>query len=430
MGIASDTGDSVRSTTPTRFNFDYPVYLQNNTEYAINIECDDTEYEIWASRLGETDISSGLVVNAQPLLGSVFKSQNTDNWSEDLFEDIKFSIHRAEFDISRVAELNITNADIGFEKLESDAFETYALSNSTATSALFKNNSNIVKVYHRDHGFEGLGNSKVFFRGVDDFAGYNEIDIESSLFTVANSGIDTYTIVGPSRAASTGLGGGNSILASYNRKYEKLYAQIPYLQLSTTKIDSFVRTTNVIPVDSSTSTYASYDVTPMETTFLNEEQYFLNQKMIASNINEVVNDTGNSLQYKINLSSESSHLSPVIDLRTASVKTISNRVDNATGSEDRFGKKYQVVKVYPIYKFEVAGNNDGVGGDDIAVSLGQNVTGQTSGAESEVLRIIDNDVYVKIKNSLQFTVGEELFFSTQSASGGDYETFTVTVVSF
>ena len=24
MGIASDTGDSVRSTTPTRFNFDYP----------------------------------------------------------------------------------------------------------------------------------------------------------------------------------------------------------------------------------------------------------------------------------------------------------------------------------------------------------------------------------------------------------------------
>jgi hypothetical protein len=429
MGIASDTGDSVRSTTPTRFNFDYPVYLQNNTEYAINIECDDTEYEIWASRLGETDISSGLVVNAQPLLGSVFKSQNTDNWSEDLFEDIKFSIHRAEFDISRVAELNITNADIGFEKLESDAFETYALANSTATSALFKNNSNIVKVYHRDHGFEGLGNSKVFFRGVDDFAGYNEIDIESSLYTVANSGIDTYTIVGPSRAAATGLGGGNSILASYNRKYEKLYAQIPYLQLSNTKIDSFVRTTNVIPVDSSTSTYASYDVTPMETTFLNEEQYFLNQKMIASSINEVVNDTGNSLQYKINLSSEFSHLSPVIDLRAASVKTISNRVDNATGSEDRFGKKYQVVKVYPIYKFEVAGNNDGVGGDDIAVSLGQNVTGQTSGAESEVLRIINNDVYVKIKNSLQFTVGEELFFSTQSASGGDYETFTVTVAN-
>ena len=48
---------------------------QNNSEYALNIECDSIEYELWASRLGDTDISSGLVVNAQPLLGSVFKSQ-------------------------------------------------------------------------------------------------------------------------------------------------------------------------------------------------------------------------------------------------------------------------------------------------------------------------------------------------------------------
>ena len=427
MGISSDTGDSIQSTTPTRFNFEYPVYLQNNTEYAINIECDDTEYEIWASRLGETDISSGLIVNAQPLLGSVFKSQNVDNWTEDLFEDIKFSIHRAEFDITGVAQLDITNENLGYEKLQSNAFETYALSNSTATSELFKNNSNIIKVYHRDHGFEDLGNSKVFFRGVDDFAGYNEIDIESTLYNVSNSGLDTYNIIGPSRASNTGLGGGTDILASYNRKYEKLYAQIPYLQMSSTKIDSFVKTTNVVPVDSSSSNYESYDVNTMETTFLNEEQYFLNQKIIASRINEVVNGIDNSLQYKINLSSESSHLSPVIDLRTASVKTISNRVDNTSGDENRFGKKYQVVKLYPIYKFEITGNNDGAGGDDIPATLGQNVTGATSGAESEILRVINNEVYVKIKNTLQFTVGEQLYFSTQSSSGGDYETFTVTV---
>jgi len=429
MGIASDTGDSIQSTIATTFKFDYPVYLQNNTEYAINIECDDTEYEIWASRLGETDISSGLVVNAQPLLGSVFKSQNVDNWTEDLFEDVKFTVHRAEFDTTKVAELNIKNEDLGYEKLDPDSFETYALANSTATSELFKNNSNIVKVYHRDHGFEDSGISKVFFRGVDDFAGYNEIDIESSLYTVSNVGIDSYNIVGPSRASDTGFGGGDTILASYNRKYEKLYAQIPYLQLSNTKIDSFVKTTNVVPVDSSTQDYSSYDVSDMETTFLNEEQYFLNQKMITSRINEVVNDIDSSLQYKINLSSEVSHLSPVIDLRTASVKTISNRVDNASGSEKRFGKRYQILKMYPIYKFTITGNNDGSGGADILAVTNQNVTGQTSGAESEVLRVIDNDVYVKIKNSLQFTVGENLFFSTQSESGGDYENLTITISS-
>jgi len=427
MGIASDDGVSIDSTTPTRFNFDYPVYLQNGVEYALNIECDDTEYEIWSSRLGETDISSGLVVNAQPLLGSVFKSQNTDNWTEDLFEDIKFTLYRAEFDISRTAELQIKNEDLGYEKLESDAFDTYALANSTATSALFKNNSNVVKVYHRDHGFETGGDSKVFFRGVDDFAGYDEIDIESTLYTVSNSGIDSYTIVGPGRAASTGRGGGDTILASYNRKYEKLYAQIPYLQVTGTKIDSFVRTTDIIPVDSSTTNYVSYNVNDMETTFLNQEQYFLNQKVVSSRINEVVNDIDQSLLYKINLSSTSSHLSPVIDLRTASVKTVSNRIDNASGSEDRFGKRYQSIQLFPLYKFTITGNNDGQGGDDILATIGQNVVGQDSGAESEVLRVINNEVFVKIKNSLKFTVGEQLYFSTQSDVGGDFENFTVTV---
>lgn len=419
MGISVDEGSAIPSTTPTHFMFNYPVYLQNNIDYALNIECDTTEYELWASRLGESDISSGLVVNTQPLLGSVFKSQNVDNWTEDLFEDIKFTLYRAEFNISRPAELLVKNSDLGYEKLNSDPFETYALANSTATSSLFKNNSAIVKVYHRDHGFETSGKSRVFFRGVSSFAGYDDIDIENSLYTIANSGIDSYTIVGPSRAGSNGFGGGDTVLASYSRKYEKLYAQIPYLQTSGTRIESFVRTTNVVAVDSNTQNYRSYDVSDMETTFLNEEHYFLNQKVLASKINETINNIDHSLLYKLNLSSTVSHLSPVIDLRTASVKTITNRVENSSGSEDRYGKRYQTINLYPIYKFTVTGN------EDVEIALNQNVTGLTSGAQSEVLRVINNDVYVKIKNSLTFTIGEELEFSTQSSTDLADKTMTI-----
>ena len=429
MGIAIDIDTNVSSITPTKFKFDYPVYLQNNTEYALNIECDSTEYEMWASRLGETDISSGLVVNTQPLLGSVFKSQNVDNWTEDLFEDIKFVLYRAEFDLTRSAELLIKNQDLGYEKLELDPVETYALANSTATSELFKNNSNILKFIHRDNGYESTGKSKVHFKGFDDFSGFDSNDIESSLFGVSNSGVDTYTIVGPSKASTTGYGGGNTILASYNRKYEKLYAQIPYLQTSGTKIESFVSTTNIVPIDSTTENYTSYSVSDMETTFLNEEQYFLNQKVIASGINETINNIENSLLYKIKLSSDTSHLSPLIDLRNASVKTISNRIENNTGKEDRYGKKYQILQLYPVYKFTVSGNVQT--GTDIAIpiTLGQNVKGLTSTAESEVLRVDGNDIYVKIKNSLRFTVGEELYFSTQSVGDGDLNAITVTIAS-
>ncbi len=427
MGIAVDTDLTINSTTPTKFKFDYPVYLQNNTEYALNIECDSTEYELWASRLGETDISSGLVVNTQPLLGSVFKSQNVDNWTEDLFEDIKFTLYRAEFDLTRSADLLVRNEDLGYEKLEIDPIETYALANSTANSSLFKNNSNVIKVNHRDNGFETSGKSKVYFRGLSDFAGYDSSDVESTLYTVSNIGVDSYTVVGPNRASTTGYGGGSTVLASYNRKYEKLYAQVPYLQISGTKIESFITTTNIVPIDSSTENYTSYSLSDTETTFLNEEQYFLNQKVVSSRINETINNIGNSLVYKINLSSTVSHLSPLVDLRNASVKTITNRIENTTGSEERYGKRYQSIQLYPIFKFTVSGNE--ANSTAIPIVLGQNVKGLTSGAESEILRVIGNDIYVKIKNSLRFTVGEQLFFSTQSESEGDLNGITVSISS-
>jgi len=89
MGVAVDSTGVTESITPTRFNFAHPVYLQNEVEYALAIETDSIDYKLWSSRLGETDVSSGVSVSTQPLLGSVYKSQNTDNWTQDIFEDDK-----------------------------------------------------------------------------------------------------------------------------------------------------------------------------------------------------------------------------------------------------------------------------------------------------------------------------------------------------
>ena len=46
---------------------------------------------------GETDISTSQVITQQPLLGSVYRSQNVDAWTEDLSQDIKFVMKRAVF---------------------------------------------------------------------------------------------------------------------------------------------------------------------------------------------------------------------------------------------------------------------------------------------------------------------------------------------
>jgi hypothetical protein len=411
MGVAVDSAGVTASITPSRFNFAHPVYLQNDTEYALAIETDSTDYQLWSSRLTETDVSTGVSVSTQPLLGSVYKSQNTDNWTQDIFEDIKFTLYRAEFDISRKAELLLTNENLGYERLQADPIETYALANTNATSPLFKNNNSIIKIKHRDNGFEGFGKSYVFFKSLSNVGGFSGNTLNSTLFKISNSGIDYYNVVGPTRASANAIGGGTKGLVSYNRKFEKLYAHVNYIQAPNTKIESFVRTTNVIPVDSNTLNYTSYSQANFEKTFLNEEQFFTNQKVIASRINETLNSIERSLTYKIDLSSNVSYLSPVIDLRVSSVKTSSNRVENATGKEDRFGKRYQSVTFLPVYNFVLNGTAENI-------EINQTVEGLTSGARGKIIKAEGQKIWVKVTSPSSFIPQEFVFLSTQSQPGG------------
>ncbi len=422
MGIADDSISVSRAITPTKFVFDYPVYLQNNSEYAITVETDSIDYEIWSSTLGQTEITNGSVVNTQPLLGSLYKSQNTDNWTEDIFQDIKFNLYRAEFDISRPAELITVNDNLGYELIDSNPFETSVRSSTTATSPLFKNNNSIIKVNHRDHGFEDRGNSYVFFKRCDDVGGISKVSLNTLLFKVANSGIDSYNVTGPNRAGSNIIGGGTNVLATYNRKYEKLYLQVPFLQLEGTSLETFVKTTNIIPVDSNTQNYLSYSSEDYEKTFLNEEHFFLNQKVVASRVNELYNSLDNSLSYKFVLKSDNSKLSPVIDLNTCSVKTVNNRIENATGYENRYGKRSQILTFLPIYNLQLS-----IVGDENAIQPNISFTGNASGAIGTVISYADNTALIKVRTSSQFIQGETL--TLKSEAGTQLTNLNVTIIT-
>ena len=408
MGVSTDAGEVTNSTTPTHFAFDYPVYLQNDTEYALVVETDSTDYELWVSKLGETDIATSTVITTQPSLGSVYRSQNTESWTEDIFEDLKFNLYRAEFDITRPAELLLKNKNLGYELLDANPIETNASSNSASTSTLFKNNNAVVKVNHRDNGFEDSGKSYVFYRTAVETGGITASTINSNLFKVMNSGVDSYNILSPSQAAGNSLGGGTSVYASHNRKFETLYPQIHYLTFTGTTLDVSVKTTNVIPIDSSTTNYASYSQAEYERTFLNEPHYFTNQKMIASEINETLNSLERSLTYKMQLSSTSSNLSPIIDLSSASVKTVSNRIENAHGEENRFGRRDQVIEFFPVYQFELAGN----AGTELQAD--QTIEGQTSKTTGTIARVNGQVVYVRVKTSQFFQKGESVSLGNQT----------------
>ena len=408
MGVATDAGEVTNSTTPTHFAFDYPVYLQNDYEYALVVETDSTDYQLWVSELGATDISTSTVITTQPSLGSVYKSQNTESWTENIFEDLKFTLYRAEFDLTRPAELVLKNNSLGYELLDANPIETNASSNSASTSVLFKNNNAVLKVNHRDHGFEDSGNSYVFYRTALETGGITASTINSNLFQVTNSGVDSYNITSPSQAAGNSIGGGTSVYASHNRKFETLYPQIHYLTFTGTSLDVSVKTTNVVPVDSTTTNYTSYSQTEYEKTFLNEPHYFTNQKMIASDINETLNSISSSLDYKMQLTSTVSHLSPIIDLSSASVKTITNRIENATGQETRFGRRDQVIEFYPVYQFDLAGN----AGTELQAN--QTIEGQTSKTSGTIARVNGQVVYVRVKTSQFFQKGEKVNLGNQT----------------
>ena len=95
---------SENASVPTKITFKSPVYLTGGEYHSLVLLSDSNEYTVWISRLGEVDITTAVldesrqvVVTAQPLLGSLYKSQNGQTWNPSQYEDLKFTLNRAIF---------------------------------------------------------------------------------------------------------------------------------------------------------------------------------------------------------------------------------------------------------------------------------------------------------------------------------------------
>mgnify|MGYP001160002957 FL=1 len=98
-----DVNISEDGTVATTITLKAPVYLNPQKEYAMVLLSHSTEYRVWISRLGEPDVTSTnqeagqILVTEQPLLGSLFKSQNASVWTPSQYEDLKFTMYVANF---------------------------------------------------------------------------------------------------------------------------------------------------------------------------------------------------------------------------------------------------------------------------------------------------------------------------------------------
>ena len=168
---------SADGTVATTFEFATPIYVKSNVEIAIVLTSNSQKYLAWISRLGENDAATGAAVSEQPYLGVLFKSQNNSTWSPYDLEDLKFVTYRAVFDTSTAGVVTLNNADIPYNKLDINPLEMTA-------------GSNIIKVFHTDHGMYG-NNNYAQLSGVS-----NDI-VRTTLAADFSDVADTLTLISP-----------------------------------------------------------------------------------------------------------------------------------------------------------------------------------------------------------------------------------------
>jgi len=106
---------SDNASVATPVVFPSPVYLPPGETYAVVLLSVSTNYSAWISRVGEVDIQTQnrpeaeqVLVSTQPTLGSLFKSQNGSTWNPSQWEDLKFTLYRANFNKPK-GNINFTN---------------------------------------------------------------------------------------------------------------------------------------------------------------------------------------------------------------------------------------------------------------------------------------------------------------------------------
>ena len=306
------------ATTPTKFTFPSPVYLQEKTEYSFCLLSNCNNYNAWVARLGETQVGSDRTISENPYAGVFFKSQNGSTWTADQMEDIKFKINRAEFE-------NVT----GTVTLVNDTLSTRTLPNNSLRTT---NASGVIRVFHRNHGMHGTSNN-VTIAGVaaGTYNGITSAQINGTYTTISNVTLDSYDITTAGTATATGDIGGTTVTATQNRLFDVACLNLSTMTVPGTTINYDIRTTSGRSIHGSESEFSLLSAANEISVIPGDNIYFTSPQMVASAINETNEMSGSkSLFLNLSLSTSSTKLSPVLDVKRISMVAVQNRLNNPT----------------------------------------------------------------------------------------------------
>ena len=318
---AADVVDNASSTTqaqvianPTTFEFEEPVFLEPNTEYAIVLLADTTNYEAYVAETYQFELgSTESRINRQPSMGSLFKSQNGTTWTPDQTKDLAFTVYKAQFDTAG-GTARYENRPIQPEPTRPNPF--YGDSGDKTLTMMFP-----------AHGFK-VGDT-VNITGLDSATRYNGI-LGSSIMNGPQNGGRNVTLAdnfviqfeADSAPTSTGLFGGTSVISTRQFNYDDLYPIIDYLAPEDTTVDFEVQT---LTGSSFAGTETRYQANGFTNDVENKESNIFDfPRILALSSNETA---AKSVEFNINMNTSDADVSPFIDGQRTAVIAEANIID-------------------------------------------------------------------------------------------------------
>jgi len=299
--------------TPTSFEFDEPIFLNGQEDYALVVIADSKDYQIYIAEINDFLFgSTERRVQKQPDLGSLFYSQNGVTWTPSQNQDLSFVIHQAKFK-NTSATVMLKNASVPKTKLKKDPL-TVISGDATVTAR------------HIGHGLQ-IGNA-IEISGVDSIGvgGINASSINGRK-TITAVDFTGYRFEADSAADSDAIAGGSNILTTKNIPYSVIYPHVTKVEPVNTSLGASIKATTGKSFAGSETSFQKQS--SFQAVKLNENNIALEPYLVAFDSAETAElGAGNkSLDMRILMRSEDSDVSPMLDLQRMSVSLIDNVID-------------------------------------------------------------------------------------------------------
>jgi hypothetical protein len=317
---SSGVNISENAQTSTTFEFDHPIYVSSQNDYAFVVEPDgrSPEYLIWTAETGGFDIYNGIQVYENPYDGIMFVSANRKSWTSIQKEDIKFKLYRARFNqgtgtaafnneddeyltLTGIVKANTRNISVG---------DVVYTSNSTVANTAAGAPFGIVQYYDEINGTLVLDSTRA---GFSNTVGSERIQIHR-IQPTSNTSLSYSTTLTDTIIAYA------NVVSVDNSKYHIITPKFAIMQPQNTNLNFALKGTDTsYNFDSSWKNVSNEDM----------NEIFDKERIVMSRSNELAFSSNNkSTFFQATFTSADSLVSPIIDLRRKSSYFIENLINN------------------------------------------------------------------------------------------------------